>query len=219
MRCGCRATGLPLRAVPHVARRIRGVFARRVEDAGPGGPQELPRGARSMTQESPPFASGALVDVRGLRWRVVESIAHEECTTCRLAGAGASNLGHRRTLLLPFDRPRAVERSVRWRHVGRRRWMVALGALLGNEVTTAGLRGAAHARIDLLPYQLEPALACSRGVTRLLLADEVGLGKTVQAALILADLSRRTDSFRALVLCPAGLCGQWQQELADRFGL
>ncbi len=70
-----------------------------------------------------------------------------------------------------------------------------------------------------MEYQVEPALASAHGALRLLIADEVGLGKTVQAALILADLRARTDSSRALVLCPAGLCGQWQGELADRFGL
>ena len=79
------------------------------------------------------------------------------------------------------------------------------------------LRGAAGAAIDLLDYQLEPAIACARGATRLLLADEVGLGKTIQAGLVLADLRARDESARALILCPAGLCAQWLQELDVRF--
>ena len=54
---------------------------------------------------------------------------------------------------------------------------------------------AATAAIDLLPHQLEPALAIVRGHgTRLLLADEVGLGKTIQAGLIVAELLARGAS-------------------------
>ena len=46
--------------------------------------------------------------------------------------------------------------------------------------------------MDLLPHQLEPALAVVRGRgSRMLIADEVGLGKTVQAALIVAELKAR----------------------------
>jgi superfamily II DNA or RNA helicase len=181
--------------------------------------QEVPSGGRPMSQESPSLPSGTLVEVRGERWRVVESIEHEGCATCRLVGTAASNLGIRRALLLPFDRPRPIVQVPRWRHVGRRRWVLGCRALLASDAGAAGLRGAADARLNLLDYQLEPALACARGALRLLLADEVGLGKTVQAGLILADLTARSELHRSLVLCPAGLCAQWQHELAHRFGL
>ncbi len=172
-----------------------------------------------MSQESLSLRSGTLVEARGERWRVLESIEHGGCATCRLIGVGSSNMGARRALLLPFDHPRPVVASRRWRRVGRRRWVGALRALLASDATANGLRGAARARLDLLEYQLEPALACANGTARLLLADEVGLGKTIQAALILANLCARSDSARALVLCPASLCGQWQEELSARFDL
>jgi hypothetical protein len=181
--------------------------------------QEVPSGGWPMSQELPSFPSGTLVEARGERWRVVESIEHEGCATCRLVGAAASNLGVRRALLVPFDRPRPIAHVPRWRRVGRRRWVLACRALMASDAGAAGLRGAADARLDLLDYQLEPALASAHGALRLLLADEVGLGKTVQAGLILADLSARSESPRSLVLCPAGLCAQWQHELAHRFGL
>jgi superfamily II DNA or RNA helicase len=196
----------------------RGLLSRLVK--GPRSPvQELPREAQPMSQESQTLPTGALVDARGERWRVAESIQHDGCATCRLEGAAASNMGVRRTLLLPFDRPRPVPRAQRWRRVGRRRWMLACRALMASDATGGGLRGAGDARLDLFAYQLEPALACAHGARRLLLADEVGLGKTVQAGLLLADLCARAESARCLVLCPAGLCGQWQHELASRFGL
>ena len=50
-------------------------------------------------------------------------------------------------------------------------------------------------------------------------ADGVGLGKTIQAGLLLLELAHRRESFRALVLTPAGLRLQWLAELSARFGL
>src|SRR6185503_13968298 len=77
-----------------------------------------------------------------------------------------------------------------------------------------------RARIDLLPHQLEPALALVRGLgSRVLLADDVGLGKTIQAGLAIAELRHGGAAERTLVLTPAGLREQWAAELADRFGL
>ena len=171
----------------------------------------------TTSQEAHTPAGGSLVDVRGDRWRLIDTTEHGGCSTCRLAGASSTNVGVRRTLLLPFDRLRPVPVRSRLRRVGRARWMVTLRSALAATCRHDSLRGAAGAAIDLLPFQLEPALACARGATRLLLADEVGLGKTVQAGLILADLRTRDESTRALVLCPAGLCGQWRQELEGRF--
>jgi superfamily II DNA or RNA helicase len=181
--------------------------------------QDLQSMKHGTSQESPLLPPGILVTVRGERWHVVESVAHEGCSTCRLAGAAPSNVGVSRTLLLPFDRPQPVHHPERWRRVGRRRWVLGLRSLLASDASAAGLRGAAFARLDLLAYQLEPALAARRGDMRLLLADEVGLGKTVQAGFVLADLAARSEWFRALIVCPAGLCVQWQQELGERFGL
>src|SRR5688572_2312100 len=77
-----------------------------------------------------------------------------------------------------------------------------------------GLRTAAISGIDLLPYQLEPALAVLRhGATRILIADDVGLGKTIQAGLIVRELAARHDDLRALIVTPAALREQWRQEL------
>ena len=103
--------------------------------------------------------------------------------------------------------------------VRRKRRSVLRTALraIANARPAIGLWTAAEASIDLLPYQLEPALAVLRGATRLLLADAVGLGKTIQAGLILAELRERGWAERALVLCPAGLRATWAAELQQRF--
>ena len=75
-----------------------------------------------------------------------------------------------------------------------------------------------RAAIDILPFQLEPALALVRGhASRFLLADEVGLGKTIQAGLMLAELRQRGWCEHALIVTPAGLRQQWAEELRHRF--
>ncbi|HET9834434.1 MAG TPA: helicase-related protein [Vicinamibacterales bacterium] len=80
------------------------------------------------------------------------------------------------------------------------------------------LRTAGAAQIDILPYQLEPAVAVLRGNgCRVLIADEVGLGKTIQACLVIAELRARGSAARVLVLAPPGLRDQWHVELHERF--
>jgi superfamily II DNA or RNA helicase len=73
---------------------------------------------------------------------------------------------------------------------------------------------------DFYAYQFKPLLSFldspSRGI---LIADEVGLGKTIEAGLIWTELRSREDARRLLVLCPAMLCEKWRSELADRFGV
>jgi superfamily II DNA/RNA helicase len=98
--------------------------------------------------------------------------------------------------------------------------MAALRSAILAQREPASLAAAAGARIDLLPHQLEPALAVLRhGARRLLLADAVGLGKTIEAGLVLAELRARSALDRVLILAPPGLCDQWCAELAGRFGL
>lgn len=67
-------------------------------------------------------------------------------------------------------------------------------------------------------YQFKPALKFLRGNSqRLLIADEVGLGKTIEAGIIYLELQARLDLPRVLIVCPAGLRLKWQDELKSRF--
>jgi superfamily II DNA or RNA helicase len=98
--------------------------------------------------------------------------------------------------------------------------MTELRRQLGSIRYHGQLRAARHAAIDIHAFQLEPALAVIRGRSaRILLADEVGLGKTIQAGLVVAELQQRGWCERALIVCPAGLCEQWSSELRRRFEL
>ncbi|HOC17317.1 MAG TPA: DEAD/DEAH box helicase [Vicinamibacterales bacterium] len=165
-------------------------------------------------------AIGQFVSVRQDHWRVLDVVRHDGCESWRLEGVRPSNRGERPTLLVPFDRPRPLPaRDLRGRAVGARRGLLALRALAAVSTSVGQLRAAAAATIEILDYQLEPVLACLQGASRLLLADEVGLGKTVQAALVLAELSSRGEAGRVLVLTPAALAAQWAEELSQRFQL
>jgi len=80
--------------------------------------------------------------------------------------------------------------------------------------------GLASARIDLIPHQLRVAAAVAeRRPPRALLADEVGLGKTIEAGMILARQVATGRAERVLVLAPPSLATQWFVELKRRFNL
>lgn len=74
--------------------------------------------------------------------------------------------------------------------------------------------------ITIEDYQLDPvarALAMPR--VNLLIADDVGLGKTIEAGLVVQELLLRNRARTALVVCPAGLQIQWRDQMRDKFGL
>lgn len=69
-------------------------------------------------------------------------------------------------------------------------------------------------------YQLVPLLmALKLDTVRLLIADDVGVGKTIEAGLIARELLDRGEIARIAVICPPHLCEQWQRELASKFNL
>jgi SNF2 family DNA or RNA helicase len=74
--------------------------------------------------------------------------------------------------------------------------------------------------MDFYAYQFKPVLRFIDSPTnRLLIADEVGLGKTIEAGLIWTEWQARHDARRLLVVCPPALCPKWQRELEERFQL
>lgn len=74
--------------------------------------------------------------------------------------------------------------------------------------------------VQIEDYQLTPLLrALNMPRVSLLLADDVGLGKTIQAGLIATELIHRRRIKRILIVCPASLQVQWQEEMADKFHL
>lgn len=69
-------------------------------------------------------------------------------------------------------------------------------------------------------YQFKPVLKILNSPSRgLLIADEVGLGKTIEAGLVWTELVARFDSRRLLIVCPKSLCEKWRDELRNKFNI
>ncbi len=92
---------------------------------------------------------------------------------------------------------------------------VRLSGRLANLIYSMGITNT-----DFYAYQFKPVLKLLNSATNgLLIADEVGLGKTIEAGLIWTELRMRYDFRRLFVLCPAVLCEKWHLELKARFGI
>jgi superfamily II DNA or RNA helicase len=161
-------------------------------------------------------APGSRVVVRGYAWTVLGRTSFAACAAVSLRRRATRPLDATRILITPFDRLVLAERPQRPRLVKPTRLLHELRRLLVDATPAGTLPVRAAREIDILPYQLEPALAAAAGATRVLLADDVGLGKTVQAGLIIAQLDAPA---RVLVAAPAGLRDQWRRELDRHFGL
>jgi hypothetical protein len=100
-------------------------------------------------------------------------------------------------------------------------------ARLLREAARLGFRGSAgpfrsFGRIAVEPhhYQLVPLLvALKQDPVRILIADDVGIGKTVEACLVARELLDRGEANRLVVLCPPHLAEQWQQEVREKFNI
>jgi SNF2-related domain len=116
---------------------------------------------------------------------------------------------------MPLADFEAVERAARWQ---------ALSPFVhGNEdgqpirlLIASPLFGA----IQVEDFQLKPLVkALTMPRVSILLADDVGLGKSIEAGLILSELIRRRRIRRVLILCPAWLRRQWKEEMKSKFNL
>ncbi|MEA1868187.1 MAG: SNF2-related protein, partial [Thermodesulfobacteriota bacterium] len=112
-----------------------------------------------------------------------------------------------------------IEDRLRAGHFGKLRDLQRL-------ITYEKLKGVLHeviysmeaAQIDFYPYQFKPVLKFINSPTeRLIIADEVGLGKTIESALIWIELQARRQAKRLLVVCPKILADKWRDELRIKF--
>ena len=94
---------------------------------------------------------------------------------------------------------------------------VAMLSKIKNE-TSGGILSKLSSGIIPLPHQLHVLnRALSNNNVRYILADEVGLGKTIEAGLIIKELKTRGIIKRILIVCPTGLVTQWSLEMQDKF--
>lgn len=92
--------------------------------------------------------------------------------------------------------------------------------LLQLTASWGGLAAIHAGRVQLEPYQLVPVAKILNGPHRnLLIADDVGLGKTIEAGLCIVELTARGVGQRILLVVPPGLIDQWLDEMRSKFGL
>lgn len=165
------------------------------------------------------FAVGSLVRARGREWVVLPESGNDLLIIRPLGGREDEVTG----IYLPledvtpatFDLPCAKSigdyRSCR---------LLRDAVRLSSRAGVGPFRSFARIAVEPRPYQLVPLLmALKLDPVRLLLADDVGIGKTIEAALIVRELIDRGEITRFAVLCPPHLAEQWQAELKSKFHL
>lgn len=167
------------------------------------------------------FAPGDMVRARGREWVALPAPREGLLALRPLSGgeSGAVILDPRLEIMpvepARFDLPADARQTVQ-----------AKAALLADALRLTLRRGAgpfrSAAQLAFEPriYQLVPLLMALRlTVPRLLIADDVGIGKTIEAGLILRELMDRGEVDAFSVLCPPHLVEQWVLELRSRFGI
>jgi ERCC4-related helicase len=166
---------------------------------------------------------GTQVEARGLAWEVVQTEPAGDQQRYRLRCLQGDLLGMEVDLLHPFEAIQPITADFDPRRAGRlRQWQLFHDAfLLEQSLGPSALLAVQPGRLDIAPYQLVPVMRALRmSRPRLLLADGVGLGKTIEAGLLMAELIARRRAHRILIVSPAGpLLEQWQREMRERFGL
>jgi superfamily II DNA or RNA helicase len=166
---------------------------------------------------------GSRLRARGLVWDVLESEPIGAQQRLRLRCAAGDLCGLEWDLLHPVDAVEPLNPDLRPEHPGTlTAWRLHhMACLLDQLPGPATVLAADPGRLRIEPYQLVPLMrALELPRPRLLLADGVGLGKTIEAGLIAVELIARRRAHRILVIAPAGpLLTQWEQEFRTRFGL
>lgn len=186
-------------------------------------------------------SNGQLVTVRGRNWVVTDVQASalpfdvtatslgEGSTFVSLSSVEDDGLGEELRVLWELESGRKVLKGATLPDVSVGRFddpeqlgafldALRWGAVTNAETTT--LQAPFRAGIAVEDYQLEPAIrALSLPRVNLLVADDVGLGKTIEAGLVIQELLLRSRIRRVMVVCPAHLTDKWHDEMLDRFGL
>ncbi len=174
-----------------------------------------------MTQLEHDFMPGNLVRARGREW-VVQSESRRDWLRLRpLGGADDDTIA-----LIPELELQPVEPATfPWpqpEQAGNHAAALLLRDALRLKLRAGGgpFRSFGNIAVEPRGYQLVPLLMALRlSTVRLLIADDVGIGKTIEAGLIARELMDRGEIARLAVLCPPHLVEQWQSELEMRFNL
>jgi superfamily II DNA or RNA helicase len=165
------------------------------------------------------FTIGSLVKARDREWVVLPESTDDLLILRPLGGTDEEVTG----IVVPLERvesasfaPPDPSRPGDYRS-GR---LLRDAVRLASRNTAGPFRSFGNIAVEPRSYQLVPLLmALKLDPVRLLIADDVGIGKTVEALLVARELLDRGDARRLAVLCPPHLAGQWQEELRDKFHL
>ncbi len=167
------------------------------------------------------FSPGTLVSARGREWMVLSGSADDTLRVRPISGSEEDQT----LIYLPLEPEPVREARFPAPDVGQLGGHDA-ALLLRDALLLSLRRGAGPFRsfgqiaVEPRAYQLVPLLmALKLDPVRLLIADDVGVGKTIEAALVLRELIDRGDIERSVVLCPPHLVEQWVTELEARFNL
>ncbi|MDR1280492.1 MAG: DEAD/DEAH box helicase [Opitutaceae bacterium] len=166
-----------------------------------------------------PFSPGNIVNARSREWIVLPDSTEDFVRVRPIGGSDEESTGIL-TAIEPVvsaefaapdpDKPGDYRSSRLLRDAAR----------LGVRTTAGPFRCFASIEVEPRPYQLVPLLmALRQEPVRLLIADDVGIGKTIEASLIAREFRDRGEIQRLAVLCPPHLAEQWQAELREKFHL
>ncbi len=169
------------------------------------------------------FSPGTLVSARGREWMVLAGSSTDTLRVRPISGSEEDQT----LIYLPLELEPEPVREARFpapnpNHLGGHDAALLLrDALLLSMRRGAGpFRSFGQIAVEPRAYQLVPlVMALKLDPVRLLIADDVGVGKTIEGALILREMLDRGDIERSVVLCPPHLVEQWVTELEARFNL
>lgn len=160
---------------------------------------------------------GNLVKARGREWVVLPESQDDFLVVRPLGGTDAEVAGI--DLYLEQVRPASFDLPDPTRLGDFQSCRLLRDAIrLGFRSSAGPFRSFGKIAVEPRPYQFVPLLMALRlDPVRLLIADDVGIGKTVEALLIARELLDRAEVQRMAVLCPPHLAEQWHEELRDKF--
>lgn len=163
------------------------------------------------------FTVGSLVRVRGREWVVLPDSSDEVLLLRPIGGTENEETGvstaletvEQATFSLPNPNDVGDHRSAK---------LLRDAVRLGFRSSAGPFRSFANINVEPRPYQLVPLLmALKQDPIRLLIADDVGIGKTIEALLIAREMLDRGEIERLAILCPPQLAEQWRSELREKF--
>lgn len=165
------------------------------------------------------YASGALVRARGREWVVLPD-SEPDFLVLRPLGGGHDDVAGIFPALEMVEPARFPAPTASDLGDAASAGMLRTALRIGFRSSAGPFRSLAGIAVEPRAYQYVPLmLALRQDTVRILISDDVGIGKTVEAGLIAAELLAQGDAKRLAVLCSPALAEQWQRELAEKFGI